>query len=75
MSEIVSLFTVFSSHLLATTLRQFYEIVFALLSMTGVCRCEIFLEGTGTETKPIILSKIATNKIFDRRSPFFIENH
>ena len=35
MSEIVSLFTVFSPHLSATTLRQFCEIVFAVLAMTG----------------------------------------
>ena len=35
MSEIVSLFTVFSPHLLATTLRQFCELVFAVLAMTG----------------------------------------
>ena len=35
MSEIVSLFTVFSSHLSAATLRQFCEIVFAVLAMTG----------------------------------------
>ena len=35
MSEIVSLFTVFSPHLLATTLRQFCRIVFAVLAMTG----------------------------------------
>ena len=34
MSEIVSLFTVFSPHLSATTLRQFCEIVFAVLAMT-----------------------------------------
>ena len=35
MSEIVSLFTVFSPHLSAATLRQFCEIVFAVLAMTG----------------------------------------
>ena len=35
MSEIVSLFTVFSPHLSATLLRQFCEIVFAVLAMTG----------------------------------------
>ena len=35
MSEIVSLFTVFSPHLSATTLRQFCRIVFAVLAMTG----------------------------------------
>jgi len=35
MSEIISLFTVFSPHLLATTLRQFCRIVFAVLAMTG----------------------------------------
>lgn len=35
MSEIVSLFTVLSPHLSATTLRQFCEIVFAVLAMTG----------------------------------------
>ena len=35
MSEIVSLLTVFSLHLSATTLRQFCEIVFAVLAMTG----------------------------------------
>ena len=35
MSEIISLFTVFSPHLSATPLRQFYEIVFAVLAMTG----------------------------------------
>ena len=35
MSEIISLFTVFSPHLLAPTLRQFCEIVFAVLAMTG----------------------------------------
>ena len=35
MSEIVSLFTVFSPHLSAPTLRQFCEIVFAVLAMTG----------------------------------------
>ena len=35
MSEIVSLFTVFSPHLSAAALRQFCEIVFAVLAMTG----------------------------------------
>ena len=35
MSEIVSLLTVFSPHLLATTFRQFCEIVCAVLAMTG----------------------------------------
>ena len=35
MSEIVSLFTVFSPHLSTATLRQFCEIVFAVLAMTG----------------------------------------
>ncbi len=35
MSEIVSLFTVLSPHLSATTLRQFCEIVFGVLAMTG----------------------------------------
>lgn len=35
MSEIISLFTVFSPHLSAATLRQFCEIVFAVLAMTG----------------------------------------
>ena len=35
MSEIVSLFTVFSPHLSTTTLRQFCHIVFAVLAMTG----------------------------------------
>ena len=35
MSEIVSLFTVFSPHLSATTLRQFCEIVFAVFALTG----------------------------------------
>ena len=35
MSEIISLFTVFSPHLLPPTLRQFCEIVFAVLAMTG----------------------------------------
>ena len=35
MSEIVSLLTVFSPHLSATTFRQFREIVFAVLAMTG----------------------------------------
>ena len=35
MSEVVSLFTVFSPHLSAVTLRQFCEIVFAVLAMTG----------------------------------------
>ena len=35
MSEIISLFTVFSPHLSATTLRQFSEVVFAVLAMTG----------------------------------------
>ena len=35
MSEIVSLFTVFSPHLLATPLRQFCRIVFGVLAMTG----------------------------------------
>ena len=35
MSEIVSLFTVLSPHLSAATLRQFSEIVFAVLAMTG----------------------------------------
>ena len=35
MSEIISLFTVFSPYLSGTTLRQFCEIVFAVLSMTG----------------------------------------
>ena len=35
MSEIVSLFTVFSPHLSAAPLRQFCEIVFAVLAMTG----------------------------------------
>ena len=34
MSEIVSLFTVLSPHLSAATLRQFCEIVFAVLAMT-----------------------------------------
>ena len=38
MSEIVSLFTVFSPHLSAATLRQFCEIVFAVLAMTGGVR-------------------------------------
>ena len=38
MSEIVSLFTVFSPHLSATTLRQFCHIVFAVLAMTGGVR-------------------------------------
>ena len=35
MSEIVSLFTVFSPHLSAATLRHLCEIVFAVLAMTG----------------------------------------
>ena len=35
MSEIVSLFTIFSSHLSTTTLHQFCRIVFAMLAMTG----------------------------------------
>ena len=35
MSEIISLFTVFSPHLSAATLRQLCEVVFAVLSMTG----------------------------------------
>jgi len=35
MSEIVSLFTIFSPHLSATTLRQFCEIVSAVLALTG----------------------------------------
>ncbi len=35
MSKIVSLLTVFSPHLPATTLRQFCEIVCAVLAMTG----------------------------------------
>ena len=35
MSEIVSLFTVFSLHLSTTTLRQFCRIVFAVLAMPG----------------------------------------
>ena len=35
MSEIVSLFTVSSPHLSTATLRQFSEIVFAVLAMTG----------------------------------------
>ena len=35
MSEIVSLFAVFSPHLLKTPLRQLCEIVFAVLAMTG----------------------------------------
>ena len=35
MSEIVSVFTVFSPHLSATPLRQLCEIVFAVLAMTG----------------------------------------
>ena len=35
MSEIVSLFSVFSPHLSAPTLRQFCETVFAVLAMTG----------------------------------------
>ena len=35
MSEIVSLFTVFSPHLSATTLRQYCEIAFTVLAMTG----------------------------------------
>ena len=35
MSEIVSLFTIFSPHLSAATLRQLSEIVFAVLAMTG----------------------------------------
>ena len=35
MSEIVSLFTIFSPHLSATTLRHLCEIVFAVLAMTG----------------------------------------
>ena len=35
MSEIVSLFTVFSPHLSVTTLRQFCEIVFAVFALTG----------------------------------------
>ena len=35
MSEIVSLFTVLSPHLSAPSLRQFCEIVFAVLAMTG----------------------------------------
>ena len=34
MSEIVSLFSIFSPHLSATTLRQLCEIVFAVLAMT-----------------------------------------
>ena len=38
MSEIVSLFTVFSPHLLATPLRQFCRIVFGVLAMTGGVR-------------------------------------
>ena len=33
MSEIISLFTVFSPHLSTTTLRQFCDIVFAVLAM------------------------------------------
>jgi len=35
MSEIISLFTVFSPHLLATQLRQLSRVVFAVLAMTG----------------------------------------
>lgn len=35
MSEVVSLLTVFSPHLSAATFRQFCEIVFAVLAMTG----------------------------------------
>ena len=35
MSEIISLFAVFSPHLSAATLRQFCQIVFAVLAMTG----------------------------------------
>ena len=35
MSEIVPLLTVFSPHLLTTTLRQFCRIVSAVLAMTG----------------------------------------
>ncbi|MYK21984.1 transposase, partial [Candidatus Poribacteria bacterium] len=35
MSEIISLFTVFSPHLLATQLRQLCRVVFAVLAMTG----------------------------------------
>ncbi len=35
MSEIISLFTVFSPHLSTTTLRQFCRVVFAVLAMTG----------------------------------------
>ena len=35
MSEIISLFTVFSPHLSAATLRQLCEVVFAVLAMTG----------------------------------------
>ena len=35
MSEIISLFTVFSPHLSTTTLRQFCHIVSAVLAMTG----------------------------------------
>ena len=35
MSEIVSLFAIFSPHLSTATLRQFCEIVFAVLAMTG----------------------------------------
>lgn len=38
MSEIISLFTVFSPHLSTATLRQFCEIVFAVLAMTGGVR-------------------------------------
>ena len=35
MSEIISLFSVFGSHLSTATLRQFCEVVFAVLAMTG----------------------------------------
>ena len=35
MSEIISLFSVFSPHLSTATLRQFCEVVFAVLAMTG----------------------------------------
>ena len=35
MSEIVSLFTIFSPHLSTTTLRQFCRVVFGVLAMTG----------------------------------------
>ena len=35
MSEILSLFSVFSPHLSTATLRQFCEVTFAVLAMTG----------------------------------------